>query len=431
MSIVTPSDEFLPYLRQLAVSEWMTSVLRETGTEPMATGTRPVYVRYKPATNCLMLHEVTREDGSLHWVYSKLYSKEREARPSDRFRVSAYLSHYHLALSSFPLDQQMPALRDLWESDSSSPLFRKLISSRRRPRFDASWGEWDTVRYKPERRCLLRGTYLDLNREESRQRGFFARIYADDQGARTARWHRHFKSLDENILRVPPCLAYRPKYRILLAKELQGIPFMQLRRMNQRDYFEGVEATARALAHWHLLPPPADLMAVVDYSETIRAAASALASVSNGDAETVAGLAVELLGKAPPPPRHPQLIHGDFYYDQILIHPGRKQVHMLDLDQLAVGDPLIDLANFCAHLAPLVLDGTLSRSEAQHTEDRLLESYQLADGKTLSGGKYRWFKTAALLRVAISPFRRFRPDWPGESRRILQEAMACWGGSSC
>lgn len=43
-----------------------------------------------------------------------------------------------------------------------------------------------------------------------------------------------------------------------------------------------------------------------------------------------------------------QPVHRDFYHDQVLIHGDRLAV--LDLDDAAMSEPAVDVANFVAHL---------------------------------------------------------------------------------
>lgn len=74
-------------------------------------------------------------------------------------------------------------------------------------------------------------------------------------------------------------------------------------------------------------------------------------------------------------PSNPCLIHRDFYQDQLLV--DGHDVHLLDLDLCARGDPGLDVGNFSAHLLELALrtygdvtalDGARSAFEARYLE---------------------------------------------------------------
>ncbi len=128
-----------------------------------------------------------------------------------------------------------------------------------------------------------------------------------------------------------------------------------------------------------------------------------------------------------PGPGQACLLHGDFYYDQVLVsrHPLAR---FLDLDNLAVGDPLLDVANFCAQLRLLVHRGTLDSQAADWISRRFIEGYQSASNTTLHHQRLHWHTSALLLKLSIWPFRRFEESWAEKVNAMLSEACE-WGRS--
>lgn len=107
-----------------------------------------------------------------------------------------------------------------------------------------------------------------------------------------------------------------------------------------------------------------------------------------------------------PPPEW--IVHGDLYENQVLVDGDR--LGLIDLDDIGPGDPLLDAANFSAHL--LVLGASSAarpaiilryREELQTAFCQMLD----ADPATLA-----WREAYCLLRLTSGPFRILHPEWP-------------------
>lgn len=119
-------------------------------------------------------------------------------------------------------------------------------------------------------------------------------------------------------------------------------------------------------------------------------------------AEAVVGFAEES------DPVEERIVHGDLYENQIVV--DRDTLGLLDLDDLGPGDPLLDAANFSAHLLVLGASGIAAaqtilvyREELRTAFCRSLD----ADPAALA-----WREAYCLLRLAAGPFRVLHPDWP-------------------
>ena len=140
-------------------------------------------------------------------------------------------------------------------------------------------------------------------------------------------------------------------------------------------------------------------------------------------------LADALVASAPAP-GPACLLHGDFYYDQVLIRKKRS-AHFLDLDNLAVGDPIIDVASFCAQLLLLAARGKLDEQRAEWICQRFIEGYESASGTRIANRKLDWHVSALLLRLSIWPFRLFEENWPERVHSVVNEAFAWERRTSC
>lgn len=110
-------------------------------------------------------------------------------------------------------------------------------------------------------------------------------------------------------------------------------------------------------------------------------------------------------------PARPALLHNDFHWNQVTIKPNR--LVLLDLDCVAVGDGLIDVANFATQIEllgarrELEVNATESqRWSAEFREAWIVESRQAPDSSAM--GVY---SALSALRLARGMMRHLRPGW--------------------
>ncbi|MDT0342238.1 phosphotransferase family protein [Streptomyces litchfieldiae] len=138
------------------------------------------------------------------------------------------------------------------------------------------------------------------------------------------------------------------------------------------------EAAGTLLARLHAVPPAALGIALPDGGGPARAARALarLRATATDPAHAAARSAVErILAAAPRAPRRTALCHGDFHLGQLVRHPAAGgSWHLIDVDDLGVGDPAWDLARPAAWYAAGLL--------APEDWRRLLGAYQAAAGLT-------------------------------------------------
>ena len=388
------------------------------------------YIRYKPRTNCVVLYQLGR-GGHQGWVYAKLLAHDRVPRTSDEGLLSKYYPELRIAVSVFPRDLQMPGLRLANLPNQAPALLKGAVARSKQQRFHRHWGSWVPVRYKPERRCVMRGLYEKHNRftDTTRIRDSYARFYASPRAERLAGWYQYFEGLGKARIRTPGFIGYSRKNQLLLLKKLSGSPL--------RSFFDGptfelgqaIEAASNSLAAWHRLPPPSDVGVAADVAGQLREHARALEMLVPkwpvGPTELAKALVADGPGPGPA-----CLLHGDFYYDQVLIRRNRS-ARFLDLDNLAVGDPIVDVASFCAQLRLLAARGKLDEERAGWISQRFVEGYEAASGTRVTGRKLNWHVSAQLLKLSIWPFRLFEENWPERVRHLVKEAFEWELRTSC
>jgi hypothetical protein len=107
-------------------------------------------------------------------------------------------------------------------------------------------------------------------------------------------------------------------------------------------------------------------------------------------------------------PSEEWIVHGDLYENQVLV--DGDTLGLIDLDDLGPGDPLLDAANFSAHLLVLGTSGPPASTVVLRYREELRAAFLRrfdADPAALA-----WREAYCLLRLASGPFRVLHPEWP-------------------
>ena len=208
----------------------------------------------------------------------------------------------------------------------------------------------------------------------------------------------------------------------MLLKKLSGSPLRSFFDGPTAELGQAIEAASRSLAAWHRLPPPSNVVVAADVAGQLRGHARTLEMLVPEWPVCPTELADALVASAPAP-GPACLLHGDFYYDQVLIRRNRS-ARFLDLDNLAVGDPIIDVASFCAQLLLLAARGKLDEQRAEWIHQHFIEDYESASGSRVADQKLSWYVSALLLRLSIWPFRFFEDNWPERVHSAVNRAFA-------
>ncbi len=113
------------------------------------------------------------------------------------------------------------------------------------------------------------------------------------------------------------------------------------------------------------------------------------------------------------------IVHGDLYENQVLVHGDR--LTLIDLDDVGPGDPVLDAANFSAHLLLLATSGGPAgdliggyRAEFRAASVRAFE---------VAPAELAWREAYCLLRLVSGPFRVLHPEWPARMAARLDLAV--------
>ncbi|MGH2714507.1 MAG: aminoglycoside phosphotransferase family protein, partial [Thermoleophilaceae bacterium] len=407
-----------------AMVERLRSALAEHAREGLEIeACHPEYVRYKPGTSCLVGYRLRLrrpdedhvDDLPAHvQLYADDGARRGWQRPSlrrllDRARQghlppphvrAALLEDVGGLLQIYPVDRDLPALVRAAAPRKMGRLLGELLRHDGRLRLRV-----EIVRYRPGRKALLR---YQLRCGERRY--VYAKAYA---GPRAAHQHRLSNALAAAGVPVPPVLGTVPQLEMVVHAAADGRPLLALRDVT--EYASPLRAAAETLARLHgasiegLRSVPADHDASL-----VRRSAETLAVLLPEHDLWIHELAAAIAAALAAIPERRAPIHGDFYDDQVLVSDGR--VTLLDFDEARLGNPLVDVGNFLAHVSAKLSD-TGAADAARETFRAAYLARCGGDARTLA-----LFEACAMLQLAVGPFRRLQRDWPDAVLRLLRLA---------
>lgn len=391
-------------------------------------GCRPVYIRYKPKTSCLVQYEVTISDSTntvvrliahiktfnddragRRWQSRKLGNLiDRDARlkPNLPFGRAAYVPELDGLLQFFPIDYDLPFLVKASSAPAMNRLLRKQVSSSGIS--VASTPE--LIRYKPGRKALFRYELVDDS-------VVYGKVHLDSRGERIAVGTR---ALVDAGFPTPPVVLALPDQSFIAHAEFSGTQLASMRA--EANYEQLMEPLADVLHRFHSTEVPAGLVHTLsDEGERICETARMLATIHPAIGRRVNQLGEEIVDRLDSVDCVIATNHGDFYDDQAIV--SEEGMSIIDLDEMRMAHPLLDIGNMLAHM----------RSDPHHPEkmadarDAFLASMQKR--VSYSDRDVSLFESIGLLKLAPGPFRRLENDWRDGIERIVEMAEESLGAS--
>ena len=359
---------------------------------------RPRYLRYKPATSCLVAFDVFTDRGTVIVTaktvrapgVDKLTKLARHTRRASVLGPAVILDQMlPLAACVFPFDVRMPSVRWVMRHGRS----RFLASMR------GDLGALRMLSYKPERRFVGVADTADGP--------VVVRVYSDAEYAAGA--GRRLDA-ETQAARVARTLIRHPKYPVVLTEWLEGADGRTVLAEPDRAALIG-----EALARLHGEPcSTAWTRGIADEQRHLRVAARTVADLLPAQAARLAHLAGALGEAMAGVASTPVLTHGDFAARQVVF--SAAGVALTDLDEAAEGQAAGDIGSFLADVEVQALCGGASPAAAAGVATQLLDGYASVRDVPAGVDVYR---AAHLVRLAVRPFRSREVDWPERAARII------------
>jgi Phosphotransferase enzyme family len=329
-----------------------------------------------------------------------------------------HVSKYDLILWRFPHDPALPHLRqlvDLLAVEQHLPVdgLRQIGIQG-----TAQVLTQQVMNYRPEIRCTNRYTLYDSTHDRTCQ--LFGKTFGDSQGQTLHERLQYFwdRSLaDQEAMAIAQPLGYSAAINTVWQRGVPGTPLLHV--LNTSNYKPYVAAVGRGLASLHTsdvtglaIHSPADHL--VEIRKKLTKLSDAIPQLSEMF-ENVANNIEQTTPHSSTMPFRP--IHWDFHVDQLLADNGT--LIFCDLDELVIGDPLQDLANFVVDLQFRHVDQDfvcLLTSELCHQYQRLVDW-------PVSVERFAWHVRLQLVNKAYRHYLRFAPDFEETVERIMRLAQ--------
>lgn len=410
-----PPDPRLPHAAGLLLDEGRQALrvfLEARRWEP--EDARPVQVMYRPGRSCVVRHRVlARNPSAEHRVLTLCAETARRPEPAP-LPPESWEGRYDLAAPidvvgpylvwAFPYDPTLTGLPDA----AFGPAVRQALG-----RIGPAPAAVSVVplRYRPRRRAVFR--YLAVRDHAKTVR--FGKVLRPKKAARLRR-------TGESLLKRRRSRR-RPGLRLALPAGWEGDDAALFEPLEGRSLLDLILA-GDSLPHPRRLvglsEEIAALPAAVEENpaperlvEHARGLLVAIVPEASAQVERVAALVRDAAARDTLQKR---VVHGDFYEAQVFVEHDYS-LGLLDLDDLGLGDPGMEVANLSAHLLALALSAPHAKARLLAYRNLVLDAYR--DCLDLSPADMAWREALVMLMLASGPFRTARPSWPSEvARRV-------------
>lgn len=261
------------------------------------------------------------------------------------------------------------------------------------------------INYRPEIRCTLR--YL-LHNKSGPESVIYAKTYEDERSREIYQriktlWLRSLHACESFIIARP--LAYDEALHTIWQEGMAGEPL--LKSITIDSEYSLTKTIAKGLADLHQLQFPELEVITPDgqLSEAKKKSAKlivAFPQFKNNLTCLIETLETHKPGSEAAPIT---LIHGDFHLQQLLLlETGR--IALFDFDELALGDPMQDLANFSADLYNQDFD----RQQIRGLIFNFVNAYRSATETRMNTERFDWHLRLQLLTRAYRAYIQQKPN---------------------
>ena len=332
-------------------------------------------------------------------------------------RPAIYAPELHVLFQVFPADRRLAALARAVDGGAMAPVLEAALAARTGHARVADVAV-HVVRYKPERKCVLR---YDLTwaggAAPSRPAVVYAKVARRAKFERTRHILGRIRAADDGLgFELPEPLGTLPELCMEFFSHLPGVPLSTL--VAAEAFPRLCERAAASLLHFHTVPVTLGWeRGVAANVAKVTDRAAEFAILFPGERQRIAALRRDLRARlGAMRPSRLRLTHGDFQGDNILIDGAR--LGLVDLEDCAMGDPADDVGSNWAQLTWHTLEAGTRTPIPNLGRQAFLAAYL---GRTDAETAAR-VPTYAAMRCFLYAFQRLRH--PQDSARYEHaEAM--------
>jgi len=357
-------------------------------------GHRAVQALYHPARSLLVRHSAWARRGDEERRFSLCTELRADAAKPAGAQVWA-----------FPDDPGLPALRQAMDASQAMSWIA--------PGDDARSVAIGPVAYRPKRRAVLRYRVRAPRRDGGESTSLYVKVLNPEDAERTWRLGELLRGAD-----LPLALpVQRPERDVLVFDQLEG--------RSLREHLLAGDAAPSPQRVFSLMDEVARLDGVLSNPAGrsgpggLRHAVRVLRHILPGERDELHALRDEILARIERHPVEPRVIHGDLYEGQVMLREDYS-LGLLDLDDIGIGDPAQDAANFTAHLVALA-DSSPAAGARLLAYRALMRAEVLRKFDVAEEG-FAAREALVMVQLATGPFRVLEARWPERVTQRLRLA---------
>jgi len=390
-----PADPSLPALPKLFDADWVRQMVRGCAAA----------VRRDP--HRIRIHHFIHSIGSSATVSYEVEWPKDQYLPSEYY-VAALRRDGQLQIHRYPDDQRLPGLAGAAQPETALRLVNDHVLT-----VPARRARVQLIRYRPAYRAVLRHRIGKVK--------LYARIVRPSAFEPVLAAYRLSA---QSGFAVPRLGGYWAAGGVFWFTEVRGRNLRPLVR-------EGKAPNPDRLLHglevlWRL-PPENYAVRPFDLARAYRRASRSFKHNLRDDREASRSLnaATESLAPFVRSWRPSCMAHNDFYDDQMLVLRDER-IALVDFEEIAAGDPMLDVGNFLAHLRWSSRFTREARAANCRDYHSMLRDAAIA--------RFRWNKRSLALREAVCLFRvctnairHPRANWQSKLKAGLSLVNECLG----
>ena len=443
--VATVADKNLPGLsiafNRAAFLELLAENLPECRDGLELLDARIIDVQYSPGSNAQVLWKVNVQDPESgrtcrQLVSAKVLRKDEPAPAEPAELIERYaqmrdgkhmtrempirtpwlsVPRADLLVHAFPLDPALPSLIDVADPMAMKESLHRLWRPRR---VRVRRVRVETLSYTPESRAALKYEVLSEDKDTGLPalRHFVGKLHARRSAARLFAGHWAVWRRTSGRVSIAPPVGYLGVQRLSLQEFVSGVRLSDL--AGPGNFMGQIRAAARSIAAVHSLRLPLLTERGLDREmAVVNRWVSVLSGLRPAHAARLQRIGSRLQRELAQRMRLTGTVHGDFHLANMLADD--YGITLIDWDQVAHGDPMIDVGRALASLrvTSLRVHGTL-RGFAE-AEEGFLRAY--LDQTNDDERRARLFEAVSLLIAAAAPFRLQREGWEDGAEQMLDE----------
>jgi aminoglycoside phosphotransferase (APT) family kinase protein len=394
-------------------------------------------VHYRPNKRCTVLYDVKFRPADGGRSCTQLVAGEltaHGAQPADvpadliaRYRALGqrplrdpvvHVPALSLAASVFPFDTALPGLVDACNEQHMKTLFERLWHERQ---LRVRSVEVRCLAYTPGARAALLYEIQAVCRRTSvpEVRRVIGKLYARRDAAEIFAHNWAVWQKSRHRLRMAPPLGFFAAPSVFLQEYATGGRLSEL--AGTSEFAAPVRGTARAVAALHAMPLPLRFQQASRASvRSVQRWAEVLCAIRTQEHARILVLRDRLVAELEQRAVVTGPIHGDLHPANVLVDGDR--LTLIDLDNVILGDRLLDIGRFLASLrtSSLRVHGDLDGLSA--VGESFLAQYLRHSGE--DERRARLFEAAALLMAAGTGFRLQRDGWAETAFALVERCEA-------